>query len=321
MDPAKKERAASHAGFHFLNLYQSCQWKWYIKTILGIEPSSVADPLINGAAFHEGKATWYQTQDPRQAIDKCIFEITDREDEFYHPDGYQRALERTPTLLKYWIETWGHRDLDTYDFLAIEKEMRIQLVVDDKTKFYMTTRPDAVVREKKGAQNVYILETKTSSFSINLTEMGVANGDQATSYICSVQDNLDVRVSGVIPDIAYWNKNSKGEHNISCVRGDVVVRSPQDIEQFRTSSAQVFLEMAQKATAVRQGKVTPQAMFARNTYYCNAFNKACEFVDICRRPDILFDQSRLPPDFKRTKPRRSTGFGKHVVDHNDQSIL
>jgi hypothetical protein len=224
-----------------------------------------------------------------------------------------------PILLKAWIDTFGKRDLELYDILRVEKEMNIKLPGTGGKPFLFTTRPDTVVRQKRTPREYFIMETKTSSFSINVTDLGVRYGDQATSYIASVEENLGIRVAGVIPDIAYWNKQAKSEGNISCVRGDLITRSPSDVAQFKNATNQVFVEMSQKATAVLAGQADPRAMFARNTYYCNAFNKSCEFCDICRRPDVLIGRGSLPPEFVRdatpqTVRRLRSTAGKFIDD-------
>ena len=291
----KSQRTASHAGFHYHSLYQCCPMKWFIKFILRIESKSTAVPLINGAAFHEGKATFYLTGSEKKALNKVKSEIKDRQEEFADRQEFLSVLERCPILLQHWIDRLGKGDLKRFNFLGVEDEIILPI---PGTPYIFTMRLDAVVQEKKGDKSIYIMETKTSSFSIRTTEMGVYYGDQATAYTWGAKNFYKKPIYGVIPDIAYWNKKATGTHNISCVRGDIIMRSDRRIHQFLSSTAQLQTEIAQKVEAYKKG-YDPYMLFPRNTYYCNAFFKPCEYAGIC--DNNLTKIKRLPSDLKRNR--------------------
>lgn len=289
----KKQRTASHAGFHFHMLYQCCQMKWAIRSLFRITTKYTATPLINGHAFHEGKAEFYVTKSKAKALKKCRFEIKDRRREFESDDEYQRTLDRCPTLLEHWIDTFGFQDLKRFKFVGVERPLELKL---PGSNFVVTARLDAIVQEKTGDKEYYILETKTSSFSIRTTELGVFYGDQATLYTWMAEQHYKIKITGVIPDIAYWNKQSNSIDNIKCVRGDIIQRTERRQQQYVNGLKQLQSEMAQKIEAVKAG-ADPYTLFPRNTHYCNAYYKACEFAAIC--DTNLAKVKQLPPGFTR----------------------
>ena len=293
----KQQYRASHAGFHFHNLYQCCQMKWFIKQVLRIDSKYTSPPLIHGSAFHNGKGAFYLSGSETKALRVCKAEIKDRQSEYENKDDYLLTLERCPVLLAYWIRKFGDKDLKRFNFIAVEEELSLTL---PGTDFIVTVRPDAVVIEKKPPKELYIMETKTSSFSLGTTELGVYYGDQATIYTWAVEKAYNCKVSGIIPDIAYWNTKAKDTSNISCVRGNIVNRSERRIAQYLGSLVQLQNEIAQKIEAYKNG-YDPYTLFSRNTYYCNAFFKACEFADIC--DNDLTCAKRLPPGLKRDRSK------------------
>jgi len=292
-------RKGSHTGFHFFNLHQNCARKFFIMHMARIVPAFTAPPLIFGGAFHEGKAVFYTTKSMRKALAYVRKDIALRRKEYEYDDAYEAALYRCPILLEHWIDKHGESDLRVYKIIAVEHEIRMK--VPGTEGFIVTMRPDAVVQHKKSGE-YYIMETKTSSFSISLTADGVYLGDQATQYTWGVQEKMKLPVSGVIPDIAYWNKNSVKEENISCVRSDIVYRTKHDVDEYKRSVALILNEIAQKAAAFRTGKYEPTDLFPRNTYYCNAYMKPCEFANICRGGITM--KGRAPEGFKREAGRR-----------------
>lgn len=276
----KTQRRESHSGYHFYNLYQNCQMKFYIKYVLRLLPIYTAPPLINGAAFHEGKAVFYTTHSKKKALDKVVSEIKDREKEVEYQADYEQMLERCPILLDYWIEKFGYQDLDLYNVIAVEQELKTLL--KNGTNAYLTQRPDTLLQRKTTGLG-YIMETKTSSFSVRLTEMGVENGDQASAYITGVKEAYPhIKFDGMIADVAYWNKKATTEDNIICSRSDIINRKPRDLKIYRAQVAQIFSEISTKLQAVERKKKNPYILFARNTHYCNAFFKSCEYINICR---------------------------------------
>lgn len=291
----KRQRGASHAGFHYHNLYQCCQMKWFIKYVLRIDTKHTSTPLINGAAFHEGKATFYTSGSRTRALNKIESEIKNRRTEFENEGEYQKTLDRAPVLLDHWINKFGYSDLKRFNVVDVEKELTVRL---PGTTYVATVRPDAILEEKSGDKDWYGMETKTSSFSVGTTEMGVHYGDQSTIYAWAVRAHYGRPLYAILPDIAYWNKQAKDESNIKIVRGDLIQRSERRIAQFTAGLVQLQNIMAQKIEAYKRG-ADPYMLFQRNTHYCTAFSKPCEYAEIC--DNDLTKVKRLPPGFKRDR--------------------
>jgi hypothetical protein len=65
--------------------------------------------------------------------------------------------------------------------------------------------------------------------------------------------------------------------------------------------SQKAAEITQKMAAVYSGH--DPAIFSRNGYYCNAYNRPCEFADLCRQD--LGAHTKPPAGFRR-RPGRFT---------------
>lgn len=273
---AKKKSGASSAGFHFYNLYQCCPRKFFIRWVCRIDTKHLPKALIYGAAFHEAKAEYYRTGDRTKATKKGLAYLTANKKEYEFQEDFQENTFRLPIALNKWVQTYGIDDLSMYDPIFIEEEMEVNL-----HGFRFTGRPDTVLKGKKSGK-IYVMETKTSGFSKDVTLNAVYFGDQATAYFMLMKDKIGKVPDGLIPDVLYWNSKSNSSSSTpEAVRGSVVKRTEEDIHHFRLGIMQVFSEIAQKVEAVKQG-ADPFQLFPRNGYYCTSYGKPCEFADICR---------------------------------------
>jgi len=288
----KPERSASASGFHFYNLYQCCERKAYIR--FGpprLETLFIATPLLAGGAFHAGKAEWYRTLKEKRAIDLVKSEIKARKKEFESQEEYLRTLERTPAMLSSWIHEWGFSDQKSLSIIDVERAIRVPF--PGRPSWHFTMRLDMIARDKY--ENVLIFETKTSSWSIKSTLINIQYGDQVTGYWWGAEKKYRCRVTAVVPDITFLSSNTEDSQRVKNYRGDFVYREPADIEFFSRSMSQKALEITQKMNAVYHGH--DPAIFSRNGYYCNAYNRPCEFAEICR--STLVSGSRVPNGFRR----------------------
>jgi hypothetical protein len=270
------KRTASHAGFHFVNLYQCCPMKFYLRYIEGLAPKVTSNPLILGSAFHEAKAAWYLGKTQTAALSIGLATVEEAKGELKDDLAYNEIQFRLKGLFPGWLEQFGKRDRAEYKILAVEKEIKLPIV---GTKFVMTMRPDAIV-QGKATKLIIVMETKTSGFSHRITSEAVYYGDQATSYILGAQKVLGFKVYGVQPDIAYWNSQTRDPSNRKFLRTDIVFRDQWRLDQFEQSMGQLFAEITQKANALQKG-FTAETLFPRNSYYCLSFSHPCEYVEIC----------------------------------------
>jgi hypothetical protein len=288
----KPERSSSASGFHFYNLYQCCERKAYIR--FGpprLEPKFVATPLIAGGAFHAGKAQFYRTENEKKAIDLVRAEIKFHKLEFESQEEYLSALDRTPAMLASWINDWGKSDLKNLNIIDVERAIKVPF--PGRPSWHFTMRIDMIAEDKY--DNCLIFETKTSSWSIKSTLINIQYGDQVTGYWWGAEKQYKRKVTAVVPDITFLSSNSKDASKITNHRGDFVYREPEDIAFFARSMAQKATEITQKMRAVYSGH--DPAIFSRNSYYCNAYNRPCEFADICRSK--LDAKTKLLPGFRK----------------------
>jgi len=288
----KVERSASPAGLHFHQLYLSCPRKFFIR--LGpprLEPKLTPTPLIAGSAFHAGKAQWYRTESEKKAIALVRDELKFRKAEFESQEEYLSTLDRTPAMLASWINEWGKSDLRNLNIIAVEKAFKIPF--PGRPSWNFTMRVDMLAEDHFG--NILIFETKTSSWSIKSTLIALEDGDQATAYIWGVQRSYPKRIVAVVPDITFYSSNTKDPSKIVNYRGNFIYREPEDIEFFSRSMSQTANEIAQKMSAVSHGH--DPSIFPRNSFYCNAYNRKCEFAEICRLN--LNAKTKVPNGFRR----------------------
>lgn len=287
----KLKRSGSAAGFHFVNLYQCCPRKWYLRFLKGYAPKLVAKPLILGSAFHEGKALWYKGKGEVAAIDIAT-RIIEESKENLAEGVYDEVMFRVPHLLHYWIEAFGERDLEQYKVLAVEKELKVPLL---DTGMEMTIRPDTIL-EDRFSKLVFIMETKSSGFSSRITGEAVYYGDQATAYAWGVRKVMKIEPYAVQPDVAYWNKQTRDLANMKFTREDLVFRDEERCNRFEKGMAQLFTEMTQKAEAYKRG-FDPWMLFPKNTHYCLSFSTPCDFAEVCHQDCEKL--KRTPRGFKK----------------------
>lgn len=304
MAPAKKiavpPRSESRSGFHYINLYQCCPRKFYLRYVKGWKPIHTPAPLIQGSAFHEGKATWYKKKSEKQAIEMGLAVVESAKNELESSDIYNEIMFRIPHFLHYWIEAFGKRDLVEYEIIGIEKPLVVPL---GSSQYVMTMRLDAGLLQK--ATNLpFIMETKTSGFSHRVTSEAVYYGDQATAYLYGARKVWRSDFYAVIPDIAYWNSRSRDLSNMKMLRTEFVMRDEYALSQFERGMIQLFTEVNQKIEALKKG-YSPEILFPRNSYYCLSYSKVCEYAGVCNQ-DVTKRRS-TPPGLKADRAKRSLG--------------
>jgi len=265
------ERRESPSGYHFWNLFQCCNRKFYIKYPLGIKPFFTAPALIFGAIFHEAKATFYTTGSYSAASETFRKLMQERKEEYKDQERFAKDAARGLLMLDDWVETFGARDLKFYDILKVEEEMTPTL----PNGWIITIRPDMIAKSKK-TNRVYIFETKTTSFSVPLTINSVRAGDQATTYLWGVdQVYPDLDVEGIIVDVSYQRQSK-----IRSERPDVVYRTDKDKRDFELGTVGLLAEISQKIQGL--SKFPDAMLFRRNTEWCTSYSHPCEYIDICR---------------------------------------
>ena len=302
-----QKRRESSLGFHYFNLYQCCPRKFFIKYFCRIVPRFISPPLVQGSAFHEGKAVFYTHKSKsvavreKAAIETALAIIEESKEQLADESIYKDLVFRLPNFLHFWIMETGQFDLQNYKILYVEKQLEVPIA---GTPYKMTIRPDTILQDIQHGQ-IYIMETKTSGFSIRVTQQAVELGDQATSYIFGARKVLGLDIYGCVPDVSYWNKNTNDVKNIKNERGAIITRDEYACSAFERGVAQILTEINQKANAYRKG-YDPWVLFPRNSYYCTSFATPCEYAGICYSD--CQKMKKIPTEFRRdTAVRKITG--------------
>jgi hypothetical protein len=154
-------------------------------------------------------------------------------------------------------------------------------------------------------KNLIILETKTSSWRPELTEVDLFNGDQATAYVACVSALYKTPPSRiyVLPDILAWPKRSTKVSQINAYRGELIQRDANAIEEWRVGASNLLAEISQKTSALATH--SQYALFPRNTQWCTSFGRPCEYLSVCRQrltetPFGFAHDAELPDLFPKT---------------------
>jgi hypothetical protein len=267
---------ASAAGYHYLNLYQCCQWKWHLRHNLGLEPLKLSRFLIFGQVFHLVKEAFYKREivdlDQMQALMRGA--LTARRELYERQQDFDDDIVRAPVMLQKWHETFGATDFDNYDILAVEEPMTFALPMG----FEMSVRPDVVVRERESGR-IYCFETKTTSRSASEMAKRVECEHQVDAQTLGVNNwlsnvqGISGECSGVIPDIIY-----KRQSVCTATRDVIISRTKKELADARLSWAGIFAELASKRLQL-EGGVVPEALYSRNGSWCGNFS--CEYKAIC----------------------------------------
>lgn len=268
----------SRAGFHFLSTYQGCRWKWYINHYRHIKPLKVSRYLTFGSAFHAAKEAFYRKQihDEGAFVEAGLAVLIAERDAYEKSEQWDEDMVKMDVMASKWWQTFADVEFDTYDILAVEEEMLIQLPGD----FTMTVRPDVVVCEK-ATGIVYAFETKTTSRSVPEMARSVACQQQVDAQLLGIKAWMKARslnvttLGGVVPDIVYSRQSV-----CRAERTTPINRSVKELADAQLSFSGLFSEIGQKVQALDAKEMPPEVLFDRNGAWCSQFG--CEYEQICR---------------------------------------
>lgn len=277
----------SSSGFHFMNLYQNCPWKFYIRYVKGIYPRFVSPFLSFGVAIHGAVAAYLLGRDHQEEFRRLMHEA--RKD-YQNEEDYILDSNRGLVLLATWVAEVGEGIRSDYHILEAEAELKVPL----PNGYIVTARPDAclVPKSKHGSPRppVYILETKTTRWGRQLVEETLQNADQITTYLWATgKAHKDWNIQGVIPNVMYQNKSK-----IGVGLGDLIFRTSADLTAYEAQLTGLLVEISQKVLALEKG-FHPNMLFPRNTSWCGSYNHPCEYINICRNVNL----DVVPEGFKR----------------------
>jgi hypothetical protein len=201
------------------------------------------------------------------------FELSRRRELYAKDAEYVDDAERGPVMVAKWYDTFGARDFDTYDILAVEQTMLFEL----PGGYMMSVKPDVVVAERSSGR-VLSLEHKTTSRSASEMAASVACEAQVDAQIMGINAWLRAQgdtaeCSGVVPDVLY-----KRMSVCTATRDTTVIRSRKELADAALSFAGVFADIAQKRVAYESG-VVPELLYSHNGAWCGNFS--CEYAAVC----------------------------------------
>ena len=278
--------AETPAGFHFYSKYMSCARSWYIRYVLGLIPKATPRALSFGTAIHAALDAF---RSDRRATVKTLTDafatsmFLSKEDYADSEEFHEDLMRRGPAMLNEWMQSIGETFRTQYKLLTGEQIWLVPLYSGDQ----ITVRLDGVVHHLQTGAN-FILETKTTSWSLTGAAEGVIEGDQATTYLLAaerVKPNL--RISGVVPEVLY----NKGKvTKVSWF--EVIYRSQEELRDWEDQLVGLIGEVSQKRAALPDYPLGQ--LFPRNPPGCN-YHHTCSYSHLCRTPPPI---GEVPSGYK-----------------------
>lgn len=273
MSDIKLKEGSSEVGYHFINTYQNCPRKFFLKYVLGIEPVSTSKALLFGTAWHKAIEIYYESKgDGELALAAGMKSLEDNESKYFYSDDYNEDRVKMSAMFEFWLKFIGPQILANYDIISTEETLEI--ILPNGLKF--SGRLDELLRRKCDSL-VFVGEHKSTSYSLGAMEKSVDDQDQVTGYEVLVRENkpeLAKNFAGTLLDVTY----KKGR----VVDGRVteIHRSEMERNRFILELVGITSEIAQKARALETG--TPEAIvFPRNGNCCSQYS--CPYESICRQ--------------------------------------
>jgi hypothetical protein len=286
---AELRGSGSSHGYHYLNLFQCCQWKFHLRYNLLLVPRLLSRFLIFGQVIHLVAEAFYKelptARDCDGLVSLFLFELARRKDLYSKADAYDEDIERGPVMLRKWYDTFAARDFEENIILAVEETMVFTL----PGGYEMTVKPDVVMQRRESGL-IYAHEHKTTSRSASEMAKRVTLEMQADAQILGVNawlkdgDLSAHECSGVVPDILY-----KRQSVCTATRDTVVTRTRRELADAQLCFAGIFADIASKRSALDRG-VVPELLYSHNGAWCGNFD--CEYAPICHA-----HYTSIPPNF------------------------
>ena len=270
----------SPAGRSQLSLYSSCNRKWAIKYVKGFKvPTDLHGPLHFGSVIHEVQAVLYGTRSLEASKDKLIEMCPVPASDALAYEDRMEFRKKVEMAFDKWYKVLGENDLKNMSILFVEKEIPLTL----PNGFKMTVRVDRILRDPETGET-FINDTKTTGWSLEGTLEKYLRHDQPRLYIAAVRENYPELVdslSGWRTDVLYCKKapRSPGGYNTRAVRSSIVSFTDEEIQDTLMSYAGIVDDIAGKLKYVNEEPFS--SLFPANYGHCDAFNRRCEYSDIC----------------------------------------
>ena len=282
-------------GYHFLMNYLTNPWRWFLNYYVGVEEVQ-SSSLQLGGAVHDAIHAFYRF-------------------------GFEYGLKTIHTLLSdneelkvigesLYME-WANRSQPAYTVEHVELPLQFQLY----NGFPISGRIDRIVRMKSNPAHLFILETKTTGWSIEGTMKKVAIEDQVTLYLMGTP----VQVEGVLVEVLYYRKLAKGINTQSAL-SSLIYRSPAYIQQYNIMLSGVVDEIYQKICAFEAQPTIENALrlFPRNGQSMSQFGDV--YMDLLYTRGFQLDYGDISefPHIQKSKGKEvwnafKTNYRRHVL--------
>ena len=276
----------SEAGFHVYSRYRECPRAFFLRYVMGFQPTHPGKALIFGGVMHEAVEAYYQSGGKLSvSLDTFQAHLQSRREEYAKAEDYDEDLAIGPMFLREWDATWGSYDKSAYDLVEVETQYNLKL--GPNGEFDFTVRPDRVMREKVTKRYV-VFDTKTTRWSVQGTFTSVKAQDQMTSYVWAMHTaHPEWTLSTAVPDVIY-SRGSK----VTAERPGEMYFDAYALHQFEMGMYGSILEISSKVAALDE--VPHEVSFPRNGSQCAKFG--CDYADVCR---VRTDETRIPLGFRR----------------------
>lgn len=271
-----KENRESPRGRSQLSLYANCNRKWAFKYLKGWKvPEERYSPLHFGSTIHEMQEAFYSGADgPLRSAFARMDELLPTKNATENLLNFRDKVDKT---FRKWYSELGQKDIEAHEVFWVERELPLTL----PNGYEMTVRLDRAIRE---ADSFYINDSKTTGWSLDGTLANYMLHDQPRLYIAAVRQNFPE----MLDDFVGWRTDgifckraprSPGGYNIKIRRSPSVSFTDLQIQDVLMSYAGLVDDIKGKVPYV--DKEPYASLFPANYGHCQAYNRNCEYIDIC----------------------------------------
>lgn len=255
----------TRTGNSYIQEFLNCPRKHYWHQERGLVPKGEIDHNLRiGLACHEALEVWHTKADQQAAI-----------------LAIENVIEPTN-------EHWGMAIATMLGYIKFDQASPLHLVVQE----FETSIPIAggyvYTMRIDGIANLdgkfYVVEHKTTSEYLSTYFRRYQNNWQVTGYLQGVKKEVGhLETSGIIINALQKPRKQKNGYGEPAYGRELVVRSEYQVEQFLSGVSLAFEEIDD--TRIKEHaypRRLAERAWRQNTQYCHAYNKSCEYLDLCK---------------------------------------
>jgi len=276
-----KPHRESPMGGHFFGVYSECPWKFFLRYVLGFQPTESQRYFIRGQAIHSGIELCIDDGfDPATGLSTAVGYVDLHADEL--GVDYEDDRKLVSAMMMEWTNEYatGGAKPDSARYTELGRE--VEGVLRLSNGYEISIRFDRVVRCRQTGR-ILIIDTKTTSRSISSPFRSLTQGVQAISYLLAGTQLYGEAPLGFIADVIV-GKHLKAGPSVLVQRSPLITFSKYAGIQYELNMIGLLSEITQKVKTYQSGELPCEMLFPRSTALCSMWN--CPFENICRRrPD------------------------------------